>query len=85
MRDPETGGKVGNVNKMDSDYGLEEGGRLCEFVAVARRQVPEFPAVVVALQVRWEDGVAYRVNVGGIAEETWMEVQRRAWKLVALM
>ena len=44
-----------------------------------------FPPVVVALQVRWEDGVAYRVNVGDITEEAWMgpSVGSGSWLLLS--
>jgi len=57
-----------------------------EFVAVGRRaitEMPDLPAVVLALQIRWENGVALRVNMGEIAEEAWIGAGP-VWRLVAL-
>lgn len=59
-----------------------------EFIAVARRSVPEileFPAMVLALQIIWdsEDGIAHRVNVAEVEEAAWMDAGPSA-KLIAL-
>lgn len=59
---------------------------LAEFIAVARRNIAEldFPATVLALQIRWIDGVAQRLNYAEIDEAAWEEANP-TWKLIALV
>lgn len=56
-----------------------------EFIAVARREITEldFPATVLALQIKWVDGVAQRLNYAEIDEAAWEEASPE-WKLIAL-
>jgi hypothetical protein len=59
---------------------------LQQFVAIGRRAVlelPEFPPVILALQIRWENGIAHRANIAEIGEEAWMAAGP-TWKLIAL-
>jgi hypothetical protein len=70
----------GHWNETDSATGLQQ------FVAIGRRAVlelPEFPPVILALQIRWENGIAHRTNIAEIAEEAWMAAGP-TWKLIAL-
>lgn len=56
-----------------------------EFIAVARREIAEldFPATVLALQIKWVDGVAQRLNYAEMNEAAWEEASPE-WKLIAL-
>lgn len=65
---------VGSVGPMQASHWAK--GRDSErqiFVAIGRRQIMHFDceAYVTVLQVQWEDGIAYRVNIGEIAEKAW--------------
>ena len=44
-----------------------------EFVVIGSDQKPiaEFKPVLVALSIKWEDGIAYRTNLARIEEEGW--------------
>ena len=45
-----------------------------EFIQIARRATPDIPEIapeVIALQIEWKDGVAYRVNIAEIDEREW--------------
>jgi hypothetical protein len=45
-----------------------------DFVAVSRRavrEIPEFPATIIALQIEWIGSIASRVNIAEISEEAW--------------
>ncbi|KAF3763016.1 hypothetical protein M406DRAFT_73671 [Cryphonectria parasitica EP155] len=82
-----SGLEVGHGTFMSADVWKEfsdSGGR-AEFVAVARRQILDLdlPAIVIALQIRWVDGKARRVNYAEIEEAAWMEAGPE-WKLIAL-
>lgn len=58
-----------------------------EFVVVGRRafsEVPDMPPMVLALQIRWEKGLAVRVNIAEIDEEAWIRAGP-TWRLVAMM
>ncbi|KAL1873204.1 hypothetical protein Daus18300_004024 [Diaporthe australafricana] len=57
-----------------------------EFISVARRKIAELdlPANILALQIRWVDGVAQRLNYAEIDEAAWEEASP-TWKLIALM
>lgn len=57
-------------NTLPSPAGMQK------FVAVARRHQLEgmediFQPMILALQIRWEQGVAVRVNVAEIEERAW--------------
>ncbi|KAF7517166.1 hypothetical protein G7054_g13896 [Neopestalotiopsis clavispora] len=59
----------------------------CEFIAIARRcigEFPEFPPQVLALQVVWEDSIAYRISIAEIDERAWLDAKPQ-WKLIAMM
>ncbi|KAK4215158.1 heterokaryon incompatibility protein-domain-containing protein [Rhypophila decipiens] len=84
--------QIGTVDTMSREYWEQTAPKpsgLQEFIAVGRRvvtDIPGFPPVVLALQIRWdEEGkVAERVNFGEIDEASWMEAGP-VWKLIALM
>jgi hypothetical protein len=84
------GDSVGTVHKAETPQWKLGGGdhsTCCEFVAVGRRwiaELPEFPPVVLALQIVWEDSIAYRVSTAEIDEVAWLNAQPQ-WKLIALM
>lgn len=56
-----------------------------EFIAVARRKIADLdlPATLLALQIKWVDGVAQRLNYAEIDEAMWEEASP-TWKLIAL-
>ena len=59
---------------------------LQEFVVIGRRvitELPDIPAVLLALQIRWEDGIAYRLNIAEIKETAWIDANS-SWRLTAL-
>ncbi|KAF2996751.1 hypothetical protein E8E14_001693 [Neopestalotiopsis sp. 37M] len=59
----------------------------CEFIAIARRCIAEFPGFppqVLALQVVWEDSIAYRISIAEIDERAWLDTNPQ-WKLIAMM
>lgn len=61
-----------------------------EFIALGRQDLgieelrELFPPKVIAMQIRWEDGIAYRVNIAEIDQAAW-EAAEPEWKLIALM
>ncbi|KAH5373008.1 hypothetical protein HBI48_025630 [Parastagonospora nodorum] len=57
-----------------------------DFVAVSRRavrEIPEYPVTIIALQIEWVSGVAYRVNIAEIGEDNWLAA-RPVRSLIAL-
>jgi len=57
-----------------------------EFIAIGRRcvaDIPDTPTIVIALQIRWENGVAYRGNIAEINEDAWLDASPTL-KLIAL-
>lgn len=84
------GDSVGTVQKTETPQWKLIGGdrpTCCEFAAVGRRymaELPEFPPIVLALQIVWEDSIAYRVSTAEIDEAAWLDAQPQ-WKPVALM
>lgn len=81
------GEKVGIAELMHPQHwDSKENSGLSEFVFIGRRSVPEIPGdipKVLALQIKWEDGVAYRIHIAEIEEEAWWN-SGPTWKLVAL-
>lgn len=82
------GTSIGSLDHMGERHWVQtrQTTGLQEFVAVGRRalqELPGFPAIILALQVRWENGVAERVNIGEIEEAAWIAADP-TWKLVAL-
>lgn len=83
------GKRVGTLDSMGLGHWTQKPdlSGLQEFVAVGRRaiaEIPDMPAVVLALQIRWEDGLASRVNIAEIEEEAWIGAEPTQ-KLIALM
>ena len=75
---------VGTVDRMD-EFPPENEPQ--EFIMIGRRaikEIPDFPAVVLALQICWENGIAYRLNIAEIQETAWRNA-RPSRKLIALM
>jgi len=57
-----------------------------EFILVGRRSIPEIPEilpVILAMQIEWIEGVAYRVNMAEIREDAWLEAGPER-KLIAM-
>jgi hypothetical protein len=59
-----------------------------EFVAIGKRHAPDLASPenassVIALQIRWEKDVAYRVNIAEIDQAAW-ENAKPIRKLIAL-
>lgn len=44
-----------------------------EFIAISRRQLLHFEAVITAIQIRRHNGIAYRMNIGEISESAWKD------------
>jgi hypothetical protein len=70
---------VGTVDLMDEQYWntSPSAAGMQEFVAVAKRHQLEgmeefFQPMILALQVRWEGGLAVRMNVAEIEERAWL-------------
>lgn len=60
-----------------------------EFIALGRQDIgieelrSEFPPKIVAMQIHWEDDLAYRINIAEIDQEAW-EAAQPVWRLIAL-
>ncbi|KAL9622769.1 MAG: hypothetical protein Q9160_002887 [Pyrenula sp. 1 TL-2023] len=88
------GRAVGSIGMTETEHRKDQNcyvsttaAKSTEFVAVARRSIPElpeFPSIVLALQIVWEGGIANRVSIAEIEEAAWMNAEP-TWKLVALM
>lgn len=80
------GNIIGTLSRMGKSHwsqaSVSDGPQT--FIEIARRSVPFSPTYVTALQVRWEDNIAYRVNIADIEEDGWMAANPQR-KLVALM
>lgn len=79
---------IGTVRWMNPVHwaDMKEDSRPCDFVVIGRRHIPELSAEtaeVLALQIRWKDGTAERVNIAEINEQAWIGAVPK-WKLVAL-
>lgn len=66
---------VGKTAPMLSEHYDENG---CdtgewEFIAISRRKLLDFEAVITAIQVRRKHGIAYRMNIGEIPESAWKD------------
>lgn len=44
-----------------------------EFIAISRRQLLHFEAVITAIQIRRNNGISYRMNIGEISESAWKD------------
>ena len=83
--------KDGQGNVAGSACGMFEVNRipggdatgLYNFVVVGRRQILHFEPVLIALQVEYRDGVAYRKNIAEIAEKAWVQAEPK-WALIVL-
>jgi len=81
---------VGFVDRMGKEHwdSLPSPEGLQEFVVVGRRAVEGmtelYPPYVVALQIYWENGIAYRVNIAEFKESDW-KAANPVRKLIALM
>lgn len=79
---------MGSMDKMGFTHwkSLDEKVEAWEFIRVGQNQiklVPDSPVTILALQIRWENGVAYRINLADIEEAAWNEASS-SQKLVAL-
>lgn len=75
-----------NVGQLEGDWSRATDD-LQDFVVIGREDWtndPDSTPRVEALQIHWEDGIAYRVNHAMIEEQAWMEADP-VWKLIALM
>lgn len=85
----EAGISVGTAHRTDTPQWKVTGGvcpSRCEFIAIGRRcieELPEYPPIVLALQIVWEDSIAYRVSTAEIDEAAWLDEQP-LFKLIAL-
>lgn len=74
------------MSHWDRDHSLS--GRH-EFIALGRQDLgiealrDIYPSRLVAMQIRWEDGVAYRVNLVEVEQAAW-EAAGPVCKLIAL-
>jgi hypothetical protein len=81
---------VGSVRKTETPQwkAIRRGDvSCCEFIAIGRRCIPEIPDIppqVLALQIVWEDSIAYRVSIAEIDEQAWLNTNPQ-WKLIAMM
>jgi hypothetical protein len=79
------GNVAGSACGMSEENQVPEGDAtgLYDFVVVGRRQILHFEPVLIALQVEYRDGVAYRRNIAEIAEEAWVRAEHK-WALIVL-
>lgn len=73
------------LDSLEDDTHLRYGRH--DYVAISRRAIedlPEVPAVIIALQIRWEDDIAYRVTIAETGEEAWKAAMPTK-KLIVLM
>jgi hypothetical protein len=89
MKDDE-GVVIGTLSKMSSEEGESAHTEATreEFVAIGKRHAPDLASPenassVIALQIRWEKDVAYRVNIAEIDQAAW-ENAKPIRKLIAL-
>lgn len=84
------GDTVGMMEKMGH---WQQAGALSgrhEFVALGRQDLgieelrDLYPPKIIAMQIGWDKGVAYRVNIAEIEQAAW-EAAQPTWKLIALM
>jgi hypothetical protein len=69
------GEELGTACRLKGQQKASTEAGLQDFIAVGRRQVfeiPEYPAQILALQIEWVSGVAYRTNIAEIDEEAWL-------------
>ncbi|KAL1859562.1 hypothetical protein Daus18300_009563 [Diaporthe australafricana] len=75
---------VGKTSPMLAKHydqtGCDSGER--EFVAISRRQLLDCEAVITAIQVDRQHGIAYRVNIGEISESAWNDAGPQCLLLV---
>lgn len=81
--------RVGFINAMREDHytSLKKRPPEREFVVIARTELdlmPDSKPILHALQIKWNDGIAYRENIAKIEEEACIR-QGSSWKLIALM
>ncbi|KAK4186780.1 heterokaryon incompatibility protein-domain-containing protein [Podospora australis] len=67
---------IGAMKRVTQDLPADPGQKE-EFIAIGRRQIPDLPmldcpAHVVVMQIRWENGLAQRLNVADIEEDAWL-------------
>lgn len=81
------GVEVGECNFMSLDTLKEfsDSGSKAEFVAVGRRHIEylDLPAIIIALQIKWVNGIATRLNYAEIEESAWLAAGPN-WGLIAL-
>jgi hypothetical protein len=75
-------GTTCGIAKEDLEADGRKSGKY-EFIVIGRRQILDFPPVLLVLQVENRDGTKHRVNVGEIQEEAWVLAEHK-WTLVAL-
>lgn len=81
---------VGIIERMGPWQQAESLSGRHEFIALGRQDLgieelrELYPPKVVAMQIRWEDGMAYRENIAEIEQAAW-EAAQPTWKLIALM
>lgn len=77
MKTTTDGRLVGSVNRMGKEHWDSEPSPagFQEVVVISRREIKGvgdlYPPMVVALQIRWENGIAYRVNIAEFKESDW--------------
>lgn len=83
------GNNVGIIERMGQWQQAEAVSGRYEFIALGRQDLgieelrDLYPPKVVAMQIRWEDGVAYREHIAEIDQAAW-DAAQPAWKLIAL-
>ena len=86
LRCRKTGKVVGSMDNMGPTHwrSIDKTIEAWEFVRLGHVQLDAgSPVTILALQIRWEDGVAYRMNLAEIEEVAWDEALP-IQKLVAL-
>lgn len=83
------GNNVGIIERMGQWQQAESVSGRYEFIALGRQDLgieelrDLYPPKVVAMQIRWEDGVAYREHIAEVDQAAW-EAAQPTWKLIAL-
>jgi len=72
-----SGKEIGTAESINKHYWQDKANSgWTEFIAIGRRcvaDIPDTPTMIIALQIRWENGVAYRVNIAEINEDAWLD------------
>lgn len=77
------GKAVGSTRVMSTNVDASAFDQECEFIVVGSRRNDFSERTPLVLLIKWEEDIAYRVNIGEIFEEDWLKAPS-TWKLISL-